>query len=527
MVYVAKWKVVVILVLCALGVIYALPNLLPRSTADALPAWLPHKQISLGLDLQGGSHLLMEVETQSVIRDRLNGLVDEVRSALVKQRVGYTGLGVVGNGVGFTLRNPSDADKARDAVRSLDPDTSLQVQGNRFALNLTEQALRDRTSAAVDQSIEIVRRRIDATGVREPTIQREGTDRILVELPGVGDPERIKQLIGKTAKLTFQMVDMDHSPEQAEGGNVPPGDMLLPLDKPAPDGKPQMFLVHRRVMVSGDTLVDAQPSFQDNQPVVSFRFDAVGARRFADATKANVGKPFAIVLDNKVISAPVIREPILGGAGIISGGFTVQEAQDLALLLRAGALPAPLKVLEERTVGPGMGAELDPRRRDRLHRRHGDRRGVHDRHLRAVRRDGLRRAHVQPVPDRGAALAPSGDADPARHCRHRAHRRHGGRRQRAYLRAHARGTTQRPNADLGDRHRFPARLRHHRRLQFDDVDRSGAFVQFRLGPGEGVRRDARDRHPHLDVHRDLGDPSPGHRLDAPRTPQGATAVTGR
>ncbi len=357
MVHVAKWKVVVILVLCALGVIYALPNLLPRSTADALPAWLPHKQISLGLDLQGGSHLLMEVETQSVIRDRLNGLVDEVRSALVKQRVGYTGLGVVGNGVGFTLRNPSDADKAREAVRSLDPDTSLQVQGNRFALNLTEQALRDRTSAAVDQSIEIVRRRIDATGVREPTIQREGTDRILVELPGVGDPERIKQLIGKTAKLTFQMVDMDHSPEQAEGGNVPPGDMLLPLDKPAPDGKPQMFLVHRRVMVSGDTLVDAQPSFQDNQPVVSFRFDAVGARRFADATKANVGKPFAIVLDNKVISAPVIREPILGGAGIISGGFTVQEAQDLALLLRAGALPAPLKVLEERTVGPGMGAD--------------------------------------------------------------------------------------------------------------------------------------------------------------------------
>jgi preprotein translocase subunit SecD len=357
MVYVAKWKVVVILVLCALGIVYAAPNLLSRRAADSLPGWLPHKQISLGLDLQGGSHLLLEVETQSVIRDRLNGLVDEVRSALVKQRIGYTGLGVAANGVGFTLRNPADADKAREAVRNLDPDTTLQVTGNRMALNLTERALRDRTSAAVDQSIEIVRRRIDATGVREPTIQREGTDRILVELPGVGDPDRIKKLIGKTAKLTFQMVDVDHSPEEAEGGHTPPGDELLPLDKPTANGKPQMFLVHRRVMVSGDTLVDAQPSFQDNQPVVSFRFDAVGARRFADATKANVGKPFAIVLDNKVISAPVIREPILGGSGIITGGFTVQEAQDLALLLRAGALPAPLKVLEERTVGPGMGAD--------------------------------------------------------------------------------------------------------------------------------------------------------------------------
>ncbi len=357
MVYVAKWKVVVILVLCALGFIYAVPNVLSRSTADALPGWVPHRQISLGLDLQGGSHLLLEVETQSVIRDRLNGLVDEVRTALVKQRIGYTGLGVAGNGVAFTLRNPADLDKAREAIRNLDPDTTVKVTGNHVALDLTEKAMRDRTSAAVDQSIEIVRRRIDATGVREPTIQREGEDRILVELPGVGDPERIKKLIGKTAKLTFQFVDIDHSPEEAEGGRTPPGDELMPSDKPAANGKPTMYLVHRRVMVSGDTLVDAQPSFQDNQPVVSFRFDAVGARRFADATKANVGKPFAIVLDSKVISAPVIREPILGGSGIITGGFTVQEAQDLALLLRAGALPAPLKVLEERTVGPGMGAD--------------------------------------------------------------------------------------------------------------------------------------------------------------------------
>ncbi|MBV8934281.1 MAG: protein translocase subunit SecD, partial [Alphaproteobacteria bacterium] len=211
---------------------------------------------------------------------------------------------------------------------------------------------------AVDQSIEIIRRRIDETGTKEPTIQREGSDRILVQLPGVDNPEHVKALLGRTAKLTFQLVDTTVSLEDARRGRLPPGSEVLPAEEGrAGRSGPAAYVVRKRVMVGGDTLVDAQPTFQNNEPVVSFRFDSAGAKRFGDATRENVGKPFAIVLDNKVISAPVIREPILGGSGIISGSFTVQSASDLALLLRAGALPAPITILEERTVGPDLGAD--------------------------------------------------------------------------------------------------------------------------------------------------------------------------
>ncbi|MCS5605433.1 MAG: protein translocase subunit SecD, partial [Alphaproteobacteria bacterium] len=223
----------------------------------------------------------------------------------------------------------------------------------------TEEAIRERRRSAIEQSIEIVRRRIDELGTREPTIQRQGQDRILVQVPGLQDPERLKSILGKTAKMVFRLVDLTTSPaEILAGGRTPPGSELLESDERNPDGTPMdMYVVRKRVMVSGDTLVDSAATFQDNMPVVSFRFDSVGAKRFGDATKKNVGKPFAIVLDKRVISAPVIREAIMGGTGIISGNFTVQEVQDLALLLRAGALPAPLKILEERTVGPSLGAD--------------------------------------------------------------------------------------------------------------------------------------------------------------------------
>ena len=224
-------------------------------------------------------------------------------------------------------------------------------------LTPNQAALIQRRNSAIDQSIEIVRRRIDETGTKEPTIQREGDDRILVQLPGVENPEHVKELIGRTAKMTFQLVDPNAAPQDARGGRLPPGDVLLPSSTTANGQPTQYYVVRRRVMVSGDTLTDAQATFQNSTPVVSFKFDSTGARRFADATKENVGKPFAIVLDGKVISAPVIREPILGGSGVIEGSFTVQTANDLALLLRAGALPAPLTVLEERTVGPDLGAD--------------------------------------------------------------------------------------------------------------------------------------------------------------------------
>ena len=361
MLYFQTWKVLLILAICALGVIFSLPNLFSAQTVDSWPSFLPHRQVSLGLDLRGGSHLLLEVDMASVERERLTGLVDEIRTSLLTAKLGYTDLAALNDHVGFTLRDPSQADDARDALSKVDPDLDLTVSASgQASAKFKETAIQARRRSAVDQSIEIVRRRIDETGTKEPTIQREG--RILVQLPGVENPEHVKELLGRTAKMTFQLVDTAASPDDARAGRLPPGDEVLPAtdDQRGKPGAPQFYVVRRRVMVSGDTLTDAQPTFQNgNEPVVSFtfKFDSVGARRFADATRENVGKPFAIVLDNKVISAPVIREPILGGRGVISGSFTVQSASDLSLLLRAGALPAPLTVLEERTVGPDLGAD--------------------------------------------------------------------------------------------------------------------------------------------------------------------------
>jgi preprotein translocase subunit SecD len=357
MLYFDRWKVLLICAVCALGVLLSLPNLFSRRFLAQLPDFLPHKQVELGLDLRGGSYLLLQVDFAAAQKERLNGLVDSVRNALRDAKIGYTGLGVAGQAIVFHLRDSGRIEDARAALQKIDPELNVSIAADGAGkMQFNALAANTRERQAVDQSIEIIRRRIDETGVKEPTIEREGADRILVQLPGVGDPEHVKALIGRTAKLTFQLVDTNVSPENAQPGRVPPSDEMLPAAEGHANGPPS-YVVHRRVMVGGDSLVDAQATFQNNEPVVSFRFDAAGARRFGDATRENVGKPFAIVLDNKVISAPVIREPILGGAGIISGGFTVQSASDLALLLRAGALPAPLTTLEERSVGPDLGAD--------------------------------------------------------------------------------------------------------------------------------------------------------------------------
>jgi preprotein translocase subunit SecD len=354
----ARWKIVLTLAVCVVGVALAAPNLLSRQEAEALPSWLPHRQISLGLDLQGGSHLLLQVDVQAVVREHMESLIESMREELRKARIRYQDLSLDGQSIVVTIVDASRADEAVSLLRKLDPDVRVEQEDGRMRLRLTEQAVRERTSAAVDQSLEIVRRRIDETGVREPVIQRQGSDRILVQLPGIDDPQRIKALIGKTAKMTFHLTDDSANLADALGGRAPPGSEVLPLlDRKASKGQERRVVVRKRVVVSGENLVDAQPSFQQGEPVVSFRFDAVGGKRFGDATGQNVGKHLAIVLDGQVISAPQIREPILGGSGVITGGFTVAEAQDLALLLRAGALPAPLTVLEERTVGPGLGAD--------------------------------------------------------------------------------------------------------------------------------------------------------------------------
>ncbi len=349
-----------IFIVCLLGVVFSLPNFFSSNLVKLLPLWMPHKTVNLGLDLQGGSHLLLEVETQRIIDEQLDVIIDSVRGALRKARIQYQGLGAHNlAAIKFKVRNLDQVDKASKLVKKIEPESTTTVNGDQVIIELKKTAIKDRKDAAMSQSIEIVRRRVDQTGTQEPTIQRQGDNRILVQLPGLDDPERIKRLLGKTAKMTFQLNDPrggGRDPSQP----APLGSYWLPsANEKASDGTFVKLLIRKRIMVSGEDLVDSRASFdqQTNEPVVTFRFNARGGKRFGDATAKNVNRRFAIILDGKVISAPVIREPILGGSGQISGNFTVQESNDLALLLRAGALPAPLSILEERSVGPGLGQD--------------------------------------------------------------------------------------------------------------------------------------------------------------------------
>src|SRR5438874_6772847 len=339
MLYFENWKITLICAVCALGVLLSLPNLFSPSFLAQVPNWLPHKQVALGLDLRGGSYLLLEVDVAAAQHERLNSIVDSVRNALRDAKIGYTGLNVEGDAIVFTIREPDRIEAARQALRKIDPHLTVDIAPDGLGtMRFSTVATEARRRQAVDQSIEIIRRRIDETGTKEPTIQREGQQRILVQLPGVENPEHVKALLGRTAKLTFQLVDTSVTVEDARRGRLPPGDEILAAEEGRGNrsGGQPAYVVRKRVMVGGDTLTDAQATFQNNEPVVSFKFDAAGARRFGDATRENVGKPFAIVLDNKVISAPVIREPVPRRSGNISGSFPVQSASVLALLLRAG-----------------------------------------------------------------------------------------------------------------------------------------------------------------------------------------------
>jgi SecD/SecF fusion protein len=369
MLHFTRTKTVLIWLTVLISVLFAAPNLLSKDQLAALPSWLPTKQMTLGLDLQGGSHLLLKVEREELIKDRANTVRDDVRRLLREAKVEYTGLSVSARDIKVSVTGTDKLDEARGKLGEL----TLPINSNlfssgsvsevalkedspgQFVLSLTDDGIRYRVASAVTQSIEVLRRRIDPEGTIEPIIQRQGDDRILVQVPGISDVDDIKNKIGATAKLTFQLVDTSMSVQDAIEGRPPAGSEVLY----SKDDPPVPYLIQNQVIVSGDSLVDAQATFdqQNNEPVISFRFDSKGSQRFAQATQQNVGRPFAIVLDNEVISAPVINEPILGGSGQISGSFTIESANELALLLRAGALPASLTVIEERTVGPGLGAD--------------------------------------------------------------------------------------------------------------------------------------------------------------------------
>ncbi|MBD0416544.1 protein translocase subunit SecDF [Oryzicola mucosus] len=368
MLYFSRWKTILIWAVVALGVILSLPNILPQSTLDSLPGWAPKRTMTLGLDLQGGSHILLAVDRQDLVNERLNATRDDIRTLLRDARIGYTGLTGTGRSVQVRVRDAADAEKARTALAPLTQPVSSGVLGNAITelslgepepgllrFTLTDEGVNYRVNSAVTQSIEVIGRRVNELGTTEPVIQRSGADRILVQVPGLEDPQRLKEILGQTAKLTFQMVDQSVPVQEAINGRPPAGSTVMY----STDDPPVPYLIENRIIVSGENLVDAQATFnqQTSEPVVSFRFDARGAGRFGQATQQNVGRLFAIVLDNQVISAPRINEPIIGGSGQISGNFTTQSANDLAVLLRAGALPADLTIVEERTVGPSLGAD--------------------------------------------------------------------------------------------------------------------------------------------------------------------------
>jgi protein-export membrane protein SecD len=354
MMYFSRAKTLFVVGICLLGVLLCVPNFV------AAPAdWLPWRRVNLGLDLRGGSYLLMQVDMDAVQHERLDALADNARSALLAEHIGYQNLAAEqGNQRVFLhLRDPAQHAAALAALRAIPAVTPgeftvSELAGENLAITLSPSALAETAAHAVEQSIEIVRRRIDETGVVDPQIASQGSDRIVVQLPGVDDPNKVKDLLGKTAKMTFHLLDETYVP----GGAPGPGTEILPMqDNPA-----EKLAIRKHVEVDGADLTDARAgtSQSDGGWVVNFTFDSLGARRFAETTRNNVGKRFAIVLDNQIISAPVIRDTIAGGRGMISGGnFTAESANQLAILLRAGALPAPLTVVEERTVGPELGAD--------------------------------------------------------------------------------------------------------------------------------------------------------------------------
>jgi preprotein translocase subunit SecD len=367
MLYFTRWKALAIILTALVVCLCAVPNFFPETTVKGWPAWA-QRRLVLGLDLQGGSYLLLEVDSNYVKKEKLDQVRDDVRRTLRDAKIGYTGLAARNDAVEVRISRDTDAANALAKLRELSQplggllgssgQRSLEVTdagGGLIRITVPQAAITERVRQTIEQSIQIVERRVNQLGTVEPVIQRQGQDRILVQVPGLQDPSRLKELLGKTAKMEFRMVDTTVPPDQAQQGRVPPDSEVL-MSSTSPKTP---YVIKKQVLVSGGDLTDAQPGFdqRSGEPIVSFRFNTSGSRKFAQATSENVGQPFAIVLDNEVISAPVIREPITGGAGQISGSFTVQQANDLAILLRAGALPAPLTVIEERTVGPGLGQD--------------------------------------------------------------------------------------------------------------------------------------------------------------------------
>jgi len=364
-----RWKQVFYWIVAGFAMLAAAPSI-SALAGLGWPSALPRPEVNLGLDLAGGSHILLEASPEQVKRQRLEGMDEDVRQRLKRDAPGVQigDISTRDGTVSFMVENPAQLDKAREAVLPLTSGAQLTGQrdwdiqvldGNRIVLTPTQAGLELAVSQAMDSATEVVRKRIDSLGTREPTIIRQGADRIVVQVPGLKDPAALKSLIGQTAKLEFKLVDQSVSPADIQQGIAPPGSEIVPYAEAERSGGVAAIAVKRLGGIKGDSLTNAQQTndSRNNEPVVSITFDQAGGAKFAKLTTENVNKPFAIILDGKVLSAPNINEPILGGSAQISGNFTTDSANQLAISLRSGALPVDLKVVEERTVGPDLGAD--------------------------------------------------------------------------------------------------------------------------------------------------------------------------
>ena len=363
----SRWAIAGILLPLIIGIFCAVPSFLPDSTVAKLPPFM-QTRVNLGLDLAGGSHLLLEASTQDVAKQRLANMEEQVRTELRRgeTKIAIGDISSRDGKLSFMVRNPSEVDAAVERIRPLTQGAGLTgqrdfnvevVNSSTIVITPTQAGIDNAVKSAMQVATEVIRKRIDEMGTREPTIQQQGANRIVVQVPGLQDPKALKALLGQTAKLEFKLVDMSANPSEVAQGRAPVGSEVLPY--PTNPAGPPMIAVHRQVMVSGEELTDAQQTYdqQTNEPNVTIRFNGSGGNKFAKVTSQNVNRPFAIILDGKVLSAPNINEPILGGSATISGSFTVEGANQLAIALRSGKLPVALTVVEERTVGPGLGAD--------------------------------------------------------------------------------------------------------------------------------------------------------------------------
>jgi preprotein translocase subunit SecD len=362
-----RWAVLAILAPLLIGIACAVPSFLPDRVVEQLPKFM-QTRVNLGLDLSGGSHLLLEASTQDVAKQRLANMEEQVRTELRRgdTKIAIGDISSRDGKLSFMVRNPSEVDAAVERIRPLTQGAGLTgqrdfnvevVNSSTIVITPTQAGIDNAVKGAMEVATEVIRKRIDEMGTREPTIQQQGDNRIVVQVPGLQNPKALKDLLGQTAKLEFKLVDVNANPAEVAQGRAPVGSEVLPY--PTNPAGPPMIAVYRQVMVSGEDLTDAQQGYnqQGNEPIVNIRFNGAGGRKFGQVTSQNVNRPFAIILDGKVLSAPNINEPILGGSAQISGSFTVESANQLAIALRSGKLPVALTVVEERTVGPQLGAD--------------------------------------------------------------------------------------------------------------------------------------------------------------------------